>query len=335
MILGLSSLRARFAAPPARRGAAVAEPVGWHRREEAIMGTAIAVELWADEPAAGEAAVDAVMAEMHRIDATMSPHKPESELSRINRDAGQGPVPLSDEMTRLLARALELSCLSDGAFDISYASAGQLYDYRAGVAPNEAQLTEARAAIGWQHLELDVAARTLRFGRPGMRIDLGGFAKGHAVDNAIAILRGHGIGHAMVSAGGDSHLLGDRRGRPWMIAIRDPRKSLGDKGEAIAVLPLVDVAISTSGDYERYFIEKKSGVRHHHLLDPRTGRSPAHVRSVTVLADDGLTTEALSKTVFVLGAERGLALIETLPGVDAVIVDAAGQLHYSSGLLGQ
>lgn len=335
MILGLSSLRARFAAPPAPRAAVAAEPTGWHRREEAIMGTAITVELWADDPATGEAAADAVMAEMHRIDATMSPHKPESELSRINREAGQGPVPLSGEMAALIARALELSRLSGGAFDISYASAGQLYDYRAGVAPTEAQLDEARAAIGWQHLELDRAARTLRFARPGMRIDLGGFAKGHAVDNAIAILRGMGIGHAMVSAGGDSHLLGDRRGRPWMIAIRDPRKALGDRNDSVAVLPLVDVAISTSGDYERYFIEKKSGVRHHHLLDPRTGRSPTHVRSVTVLADDGLTTEALSKTVFVLGAERGLALIETLPGVDAVVVDAAGQLHYSSGLLGR
>lgn len=335
MILGLSSLRARFAAPAAPRADLAAEPLGWCRREEAVMGTAITVELWADDPVVGQAAVDAVMAEMHRIDAAMSPHKPESELSRINRDAGRGPVPLSDEMTRLLARALELSRLSGGAFDISYASAGRLYDYRAGIAPGDAELAEARAAIGWQHLELDLAARTLRFGRPGMRIDLGGFAKGHAVDNAVAILRGLGIGHAMVSAGGDSHLLGDRRGRPWMIAIRDPRKRLGDKGEAIAVLPLVDVAISTSGDYERYFIEKNSGVRHHHLLDPRTGRSPAHVRSVTVLADDGLTTEALSKTVFVLGAERGLALIETLPGVDAVVVDAAGRLHYSSGLLGR
>jgi thiamine biosynthesis lipoprotein len=131
----------------------------------------------------------------------------------------------------------------------------------------------------------------------------------------------------MVSAGGDSHVLGDRRGRPWMIAVRDPRR----EGEVVALLPLQDAAVSTSGDYERFF--EKAGVRHHHLIDPRTGRSAAGVRSVTILADDGLTSEALSKTVFVLGAERGMALINSLSGVDAVIVDSAGQLHYSSGLL--
>ncbi len=293
------------------------------------MGTAIAVELWADSRADGEAAIDAVMDEMRRIDRAMSPHKPTSELSRINRDAARGPVPLSAEMARLLERAIEFSRWSDGAFDISYASAGQLYDYRAGIAPDDATLAAAREAIGWQQLLLDRRAGTLQFGRPGMRIDLGGFAKGHAVDRSVAILRERGIAHAMVSAGGDSHLLGDRRGRPWMIAVRDPRR----EGGAVAVLPLQDVAISTSGDYERYF--EKGGVRHHHLIDPRTGRSAAGARSVTIVADDGLTTEALSKTVFVLGAERGLALIDSLPGVDAVVVDAAGQLHYSAGLLRQ
>ncbi|MFZ5504320.1 MAG: FAD:protein FMN transferase [Pseudomonadota bacterium] len=325
MVPGLSSLRSRLAGLGAAKRATAR--AGWQKREEAIMGTAIAVDLWADERAAGQAAIDAVIAEMHRIDCAMSPHKPESELSRINRDAGHMAVPLSAEMAALIGRAIEFSRWSDGAFDISYASVGQLYDYRAGIAPDEAALAAARAAIGWQQLLLDPRAGTLRFGRPGMRIDLGGFAKGHAVDRCIAILRAHGIAHAMVSAGGDSHVLGDRRGRPWMIAVRDPRREDG----VVAVLPLQDAAVSTSGDYERYF--DKGGVRHHHLIDPRTGRSPAGVRSVTIVADDGLTTEALSKTVFVLGAQRGMALINTLPGVDAVVVDAAGQLHHSAGLL--
>ena len=130
----------------------------------------------------------------------------------------------------------------------------------------------------------------------------------------------------MVAAGGDSRVLGDRRGRPWTIAIRHPRKP----AEVIAVLPLEDVAISTSGDYERFF--DKGGRRYHHLIDPSTGRSPDHVHSVTVLAPDGLTSEGLSKSVFVLGVERGLALIEQTPGTDAVVVDADGALHFSSGL---
>jgi FAD:protein FMN transferase len=320
MFAALSTLRSRFAS-----SSRTAQPsAGWLRREEAIMGTAIVVELWADSRAEGNAAIDAVMAEMHRIDRAMSPHKPESELSRINRDAGREAVRLSTEMAALIGRAIEFSRWSDGAFDITYASVGQLYDYRAGVAPDDAAVAAARQAIGWQELLLDGA--TLRFGQPGMRIDLGGFAKGHAVDRSISILRQRGIAHAMVSAGGDSHLLGDHRGRPWMIAVRDPRREAG----AAAVLPLQDVAVSTSGDYERFFV--KGGVRHHHLIDPRTGRSPCGVRSVTIVADDGLTSEALSKTVFVLGRERGLALIESLPGVDAVVVDDQGHLHYSAGL---
>ena len=322
MFAALSTLRSRFAGP-----FRAAQPsAGWCRREEAIMGSAIVVERWAGTRAEGEAAIDAVMAEMHRIDRAMSPHKPDSELSRINREAGRQAVRLSAEMFALVGRAIEFSRWSDGAFDISYASVGQLYDYRAGIAPDDAAVAQARQAIGWQQLLLDRAAGTLRFGQPGMRIDLGGFAKGHAVDRSVAILRERGIAHAMVSAGGDSHLLGDHRGRPWMIAVRDPRQ----EGGAVAVLPLQDVAVSTSGDYERFFV--KGGVRHHHLIDPRTGRSPSGVRSVTIVADDGLTSEALSKTVFVLGRERGLALIDSLPGVDAVVVDAQGQLHYSAGL---
>ena len=292
------------------------------------MGTAIAVELWSGDVESGAAAIDSVMAEMHRIDSAMSPHKADSELSRINRDAGTGPVALSDEMTGLLDRAEAFARLSGGAFDITYAAVGHLYDYRARVKPSEAALASAKEAVGWRHLVLDRQARTVRFARPGMRIDLGGFAKGYAVDNATRILRASGVAHAMVSAGGDSRVIGDRRGRPWSIGVRDPRRG---SGEMVAVLPLVDVSISTSGDYERYFDE--GGERFHHLIDPATGRSPRGVHSVTVLGEDGLTCEALSKTVFVLGADQGLALLATQPGVDAVVVDADGKLHYSAGLL--
>jgi len=304
----------------ARRGA-------WLKREESIMGTAIAVELWAEEQAGGEAAITAVMDEMRRIDRTMSPHKEDSELSIINRDAGRRPVPVSAEMARLIVRAAEFSELSGGAFDITYAAVGHLYDYRNRIRPSDAELAAARAAVGWRHLVLDSHAGTVRFTRPGMRIDLGGFAKGHAVDNAAAILRRRGIAHGMVSAGGDSRVIGDRRGRPWTIGVRDPRRP----GQVAAVLPLEDVSISTSGDYERYF--DAEGSRFHHLIDPATGKSPRGIQSVTVLADDGLTSEALSKIVFVLGVERGMALVESQSGVDAVVVDAAGALHFSSGLL--
>lgn len=299
----------------------------WFSRDEAIMGTAIHVEAFSDDRAQALRAIEAVIAEMHRIDAAMSPYKPTSELSRLNRDAAQEPTPISDELFDLLARAQRFSELSRGAFDITFASAGHLYDYRRRIRPTDLQLAQAREAIGWRHLQLDRRARTVHFARPGMRIDLGGFAKGHAVDNGAAILANHGIAHGVVAAGGDSRLLGDRAGRPWTIGVRDPRR----EGEVVAVLPLEDVAVSTSGDYERYFDE--AGERVHHLIDPRTGRPATGAISVTVIASDGLTSEALSKTVFVLGPKEGLAIVESVPGADAVVVDAAGALHFSAGLL--
>ena len=313
---------------PAHRPASAASNAGgWMKREEAIMGTAITVELWSDDRSAGEAAISAVMDEMHRIDHLMSPYKAESALSAINRDAAHKPVPVCAELFTLIARSIEFSELSDGAFDITYASAGQLYDYRLSIKPSDEALAQACAAIGYRNLVLDRQAQTIRFAREGVRIDLGGFAKGHAVDNGAAILKRHGIRNAIVTAGGDSHVLGDRRGRPWTIAIRDPRRP----GEVVAVLPLEDVAISTSGDYERYF--EADGVRCHHVIDPKTGKSPSSIRSVTILADDGLTTEGLSKCLFVMGLDKGMRLIESQAGVDAVVVDGAGALHFSSGLL--
>lgn len=299
----------------------------WLKKEEAIMGTSIAVELWCEQgERAAEIAIAAVMHEMHRIDAAMSPHKRDSELSRINRYAALGPVAISAEMFTLLTRAEYFSQLTGGAFDISYAAVGRLYDYRLRQRPTEAELVKARAAVGYKHVQLDRQAQTVRFTHPGTCIDLGGFAKGHAVDRSIAILQRLGITNAHISAGGDSRVIGDRRGRPWSIGIRDPRSADG----LVAVLPLQDTSISTSGDYERFFLE--DGQRFHHLIDPTSGRSPDAVRSVTVLGEDGLTTEALSKAVFVAGVDRGMRLIHSYGSVDAIVVDADGKLHYSRGL---
>jgi thiamine biosynthesis lipoprotein len=298
----------------------------WHLREAAIMGTRIAAEVWHEDAAAGEAALDAVMAEMHRIDALMSHYKPESQLSLINRDAATAPVAVDRELAELIARSLEFSALSDGAFDITYASVGYLYDYREKRHPSDAEIKAALPAINWRNVLVDRKASTVRFLAPGVRIDLGGIAKGHAVDRCIGILAARGITNARVTAGGDSRLLGDRRGRPWMIGIRHP----DDANQVLLRLPLEDAAISTSGDYERYFDEE--GVRYHHIIDPETGRSPRAVRSVTVIGPDATLTEGLTKSLFVLGAQRGIALVDARDDVDAVIVAADGKVWYSKGL---
>jgi thiamine biosynthesis lipoprotein len=304
-------------------GAASAE---WHHREAAIMGTRIAVELWHEDPVAAEAAIDAVIAEMHRVDELMSHYRPESQLSRVNREAGAGPVRVDPELAQLVARSLEFSALTGGAFDISYASVGYLYDYREQRHPTEEQIRAALPGVNWRHIEVDLAASTIRFLRPGMRIDLGGIAKGHAVDRSIAILRGLGIEHASVTAGGDTRIIGDRFGRPWVVGIRHP----DDPGRVIARIPLEDVAISTSGDYEHYFDE--GGVRYHHIIDPKTGKSARGVRSATIIAPTSTLAEGLTKGVFILGPERGIALAESQPEVDAVVVRDDGKVFYSKGL---
>ena len=167
----------------------------------------------------------------------------------------------------------------------------------------------------------------MKFSRHGVRIDLGGIGKGYAVDNCIALLKKRGITHALVTAGGDSRVLGDREGRPWMVGIRDPRR----KDNVVAVIPLINSAISTSGDYERYF--EVNGVRYHHIINPKTGKSAMGVHSATVIGPDATTTDGLTKPVFILGPEKGMKLIESIPGVDAVVIDAEGRMFYSSGLM--
>jgi FAD:protein FMN transferase len=298
----------------------------WLYREEAIMGTSCAVELWAEDRPRGEAAIDAVFADMRRIDASMSTYKPDSEVSRVNRDAGSAPVVISQELFSLLETAQYYSKISSGAFDITYASVGYLYDYRAHVHPDQQAINAALPGVDYRQLRLDQAKRTVAFARPGMRIDLGGIAKGYAVDRGIDILKAQGFGHAMVNAGGDTRVLGDRFGKPWVVGIRHPDR----KNELALRVPLQDAAFSTSGDYERYFEE--GGVRYHHILDPKTGRSPHAVRSVTVIASNATRTDGLTKTVFILGPEKGLEFINKLPDADAIVIAADGKVSYSKGL---
>ncbi|VAW80591.1 FAD:protein FMN transferase, partial [hydrothermal vent metagenome] len=217
--------------------------------------------------------------------------------------------------------------LTGGAFDITFASVGFLYDYRAGVRPDSQQRDQATALINYRNLQLDKVHHTIRYSLPGVRIDLGGIAKGHAVDRSIALLQALGIEQALVTAGGDSRTIGERWGRPWSIGVRHP----DDADKLVAVIPLQDVAVSTSGDYQRYFDE--DGIRYHHIIDPASGDSARELRSVTIIGPDATTTDALSTSVFILGVQKGLGLVNQLPGVDAILVDAQGRLHYSAELL--
>lgn len=298
----------------------------FEQAQDGIMGTRIAVELWTDDKAVANEAMARVFAEMRRIDASMSTYKPESEVSRVNATAAQAPVRISAELFELLETAVEYSRLTEGAFDITYASVGFMYDFRSHQKPTEAEIANALPAVNYRHLELDRTARTVHFARPGVRIDLGGIAKGHAVDRGAMILKGMKIEHASVTAGGDTRIIGDRRGSPWVVGIRHP----DDKAKVIARIPLEDTSISTSGDYERYFDEK--GVRYHHIIDPASGHSASKVRSATILASTATRTDGLSKTAFVLGAEKAIEIYNRLEDVDAILVTPEGKVLYTKGL---
>lgn len=306
---------------------------GWHGDTQNIMGTVINVTLWDKDDAKAEQAIAAVMAEMRRIDQQYSPFIPTSELSRINdlapKATAEKPLPISAEMASIIKKAEHYSDLSGGAFDITFASLARYYDYRKGLKPTDAQFKELVPQINYKFIHLDSKNNTIYFDHPKVYIDLGGIAKGFAVDRGAEILRQFGIANANVSAGGDSRVIGDKLGKPWLVGIRNPRAE--DKNAVAITLPLENCAISTSGDYERFFIDK-DGQRIHHIINPKTGKSAHGIISVSVIGPFGFDTDPLTKTIFIMGPEKGLALIDSLPGFDAVVITESGKVLYSKGL---
>ena len=305
----------------------------WLREVQSKMGTQVTVTFWLDDtsPMGVERGHDVMrlsMAEFDRIENAMSTYIADTEVWNINAYADDRPVKASSELMQLLQRALQLSETTSGAFDITYDSVGHLYDYRNSVRPDVGAIGDNLHTVNYRHVQLDMANNTVRFLRPGVRINLGGIAKGYSVEQVIALLGEQGIAHASATAGGDTRILGDRRGVPFIIGIRHPDETDG----IVTRLPIIDEAVSTSGDYERFFLE--DGARYHHILDPASGLPTEGVRSVTILGPDGTMTDGLSTSVFVLGVSAGLHQIESMPAYEAVIIDADGQLYYSSGLTG-
>ena len=298
----------------------------WVGESRPMLGTEISVYLWHDDVDEGQRLVESVFTETARIDELMSTYKVSSRITVVNEIAADRPVDAGSELYSLIERSLDISTLTGGAFDITYESVGQHYDFREGRRPDGATIELERERIGYRLVELDAGSNSVRFLKPGVRINLGGIAKGYVVERGVDILRRAGVTNAIVTAGGDSRLLGDRRGRPFMVGIRDPRVD----GEVAISVPLEDEAISTSGDYERYF--EQDGVRYHHIIRPSTGKPAGGVHSATVIGPDAVMTDALSTSVFVMGVDRGLRLIADLPDYESIVIDADGQIFYSDGL---
>ncbi|MGH8199663.1 MAG: FAD:protein FMN transferase [Steroidobacteraceae bacterium] len=298
----------------------------WYSRNEVIMTTSIYVELWDTDATHANRAIDAVMAEMHHVDDVMSDFKPESELSHINEHGAEHPVVVSPELYNLIKLSTHYSQITDGAFDITMESVWRLYDFRHHIHPTDAQIKALLPTVGWRQLILDDRHHSVAFARPGMAIGLGGIAKGYVVDRGIDILKAMGIRHALVTAGGDTRILGDRRGRPWMVAIRDP----WDLSKIVTLVPITNEAISTSGDYYRGFVQ--NGVLYDHIISPYTGHSAQLVRSASVIAPTATQTDGMSKTAFVLGPAKTLAIIDSMPQYDAIFIDPEGRVIYSKGM---
>jgi thiamine biosynthesis lipoprotein len=286
------------------------------------MGTRATLEFW-HPGSESEAIIASVKQEFVRLQGLLSPWIEDSELARFNAlDAGI-TMNISSEFHQLLRRSAYYAEISGGAFDITFAGAGHLYDYRAGIAPDDVRLQQTRIGMHYLRIANDPSVAKVD---QSVRIDLGGIAKGYAIDRAVALLRQAGIEHAYISLGGDSYVMGQRNDRLWQVGIRHPRHE-----DAVAItLPLTDIAVSTSGDYERFFV--RDGEHVHHILNPKTGKPAGELSSVTVLAAAGVDADALSTTLFVLGIEKGMALANQLAGVSAVMIDLHGKVYYSDDL---
>jgi thiamine biosynthesis lipoprotein len=298
----------------------------WEKLDYSTMGTNIVIEVYHLDQSIRTEAIAAVVNEMERINQTMSTYIQSSDVSQVNALAYTQEVPLSKELFDLLALSFHISEMTDGAFDITYASVGYLYSYPNKEKPSDEQIATLLKAVNYKLVQLNESKLSVRFLHKDVKIDLGGIAKGYAVDNAIEILRKIGITNALVTAGGDTRLLGDRLGKPWIVGIRDPRNS---EKQAV-VIPLSQSAMSTSGDYERYFEE--DGKRFHHILSPKTGKSTYEVQSVSIIGPESVYNDALSTAVFVMGLEKGIGLINSLPDFEAIVMDANRRMHYSNGL---
>jgi FAD:protein FMN transferase len=277
------------------------------------------------------AAFQTATAEIQRLEALMTTWDERSEVSRVNAAAGSEPVAVGPETFEVIRESLHASQMSGGAFDITFETLHGLWKFDQDLDPHPPQPSEVRARlkyVGYGHVRLDPVAHTVFLDEGHVRIGLGGIAKGYAVDRASSVLTDAGLSSFYVQAGGDLYTRGVKPDEsPWLAGIRDPR---GPDGDYFAMAPVSDHAFSTAGDYERSYVV--GGKRYHHIIDPHTGYPATASRSVTIWAPTALLADEIDDAVFILGPEKGLALVESLDDVGAVIVDAHNRVWASKRL---
>ena len=297
-------------------------------RAQMQMGTLVKITAVARSESVSQAAATAGFAEIHRLEELLSTWIPTSELSRVNTSAGVMPVPVSPDTMTVVQGAIQVAEVTHGGFNIAIGPAVDAWnvieDRRI---PTESELEALRPLVDLQAVHADARKRTIFLEKVGMRIDVGGIGKGYAADQAVIAMKKAGALAGIVALSGDIKTFGQLPGgKKFPVGIQHPRK----EGEVLAFIDLEDEAISTAGDYERFF--EHDGVRYHHILDPKTLQPARSCQAVTVIASEGIWADGLDTGIFVMGAELGMQLVETLPGVEAIIVDHEGLIHVSSGL---
>ena len=284
-----------------------------------LMGTSMTIEVSGVDPAARADAIEEAFAAMAEVDRLMSHYRSDSVITRVNREAATHPVPVSPAVFSVLAAAEDISRASRGAFDVTVGPLMKLWGFfqKQPHVPSEAELAAVRPLVNHTQVLLDRPAQTVRFARPGMELDLGGIAKGFAVELAGGVLKRRGLS-GFIDAGGNQYFVGTPVGKPrWQVGIEDP----DHRGALLGVLKVDGGAVSTSGGYHNFF--DANGVRYGHLLDPRTLRPSDRSLSVTIVSRDATLADALTKPVFLLGPVEGLALAESFPGTRAIVATRA------------
>ena len=326
-------------APPAAAPPATAPPAASRvvARTFPAMGTEVTFSAYTSDPDKAERAFAAAYDEIRRVERLMTdwerPGEPESDIVRINKAAGKKPVKVSAETIEVIEKSLDMSRRSDGAFDITFAAMHGLWKFDEDMdksIPPADEIAERRKLINWRDVLVDVKAGTVKLRRAGMRMGLGGIAKGYGVDRSSAVLRAAGLENFMVQAGGDLFVAGRKGSANWMVGVRNPR---GGPRDIIARMPIQDHAFSTAGDYERGFV--LNGRRYHHIIDPKTGYPATASREVTIFAPNAFLADALDDSVFILGPKKGLELVESYPDCATLIVDAQNKVWMSKSLEGK
>ncbi|MDI6799816.1 MAG: FAD:protein FMN transferase [Actinomycetota bacterium] len=304
-----------------------------YEKTEVLMDTFVTIKAFGSDKEMVEEGVGAAFAEIKRLDELMSFYSKESEVAAINEVSGQRFVRVSFDTFELISLSLDVSRKSLGAFDPTVGSIEHLWDFVEKRRADPSELAAAVALVGYEGIELDEDKRAVRLKAEGAKIDLGGVAKGYALDRAADILRDNGIESALLTMGSTTKVIGVKAdGKPWKVGIQNPRFA-GD-GSLVGVLSLDGLALSTSGDYQRYFEE--DGIRLHHILDPKTGMPAEGLMSASVIGEiTAAEADALSTAVFVMGNEKGLEFLESDDQIEGILVLSDGSVKITSGLEGR